>query len=188
MLSKFFGRRSTNTAGSPEPFVLLIQDDEEVQNSLLSDDMRLMMGQNPPSDEIPGAVGTFGYSPTNPIPVNGPIGEIAYLSKLRTNGGERLLFHRVGSVKNAIDQYEAVTFSGSEWFTFYLTMYYPKRSRRAPEGFNLVEGPCTFTGFAQRSNNFPYDFVERVQESKLRDAYLHTPDIQALLKLGDFNR
>jgi hypothetical protein len=56
---------------------------------------------------------------TNPIPVNGPIGELAYLSKLETVQGERILFHRIGTV-NMIDVLEAVTFSGSEWFILFI--------------------------------------------------------------------
>ena len=59
-------------------------ESEAFQNSLLPEPLKAVVlnGQN--CDKIPGASGEFGRDPTNPIPVNGPIGEILYLSQLRT--------------------------------------------------------------------------------------------------------
>ena len=41
----------------------------------------------------------FGYHPEYAIKVNGPIGEITYLSALVTITGKHLLFHRLGPGK-----------------------------------------------------------------------------------------
>ncbi|MCY4364582.1 MAG: hypothetical protein OXE42_20765, partial [Gammaproteobacteria bacterium] len=77
-------------------------------------------------------------SETNPIPVNGSIGQLAYLSKLETERGERILFHRIGAV-DTIDVFEAVTFSGSEWFILFVDLYHPRRSRLTPDGFRFTQ-------------------------------------------------
>lgn len=159
-LSRLFGRGQDSQIQAAIAKIKMIQDDEHAQNMMLNDYMLAEIAKNPECDVIPGSEGKFGYNPSNPIPVNGAIGELAYLSKLRTLNGERLFFHRIGSVGNATDMFEAVTFSGSEWFVLYLKMYFPRRSRQAPEGFALSSEPCCFTGFTQRCANFPLDFVE----------------------------
>ncbi len=48
-------------------------------------------------DEIPDSYGEFGRTPTNPIPVNGPKGEMLYFQNIRTNDNKPLLFHRLTS-------------------------------------------------------------------------------------------
>ncbi len=85
----------------------------------------------------------------------------------------RILFHRIGAV-NTVDVFEAVTYSGSGWFVFFLDMYHPRRSRQAPEGFVIAKEPRQFSGFHNYCKNFPYDFVEAKQESPdmLRLAYI----------------
>ena len=45
-------------------------------------------------DEILGAKGDFGYTETNPIPVNGLIGQAVYLNRLLSKHGKRFLYHR----------------------------------------------------------------------------------------------
>ncbi len=63
-------------------------------------------------DKLPNATGKFG-SITNPIPVNGPMGEIKYLGKLRGKTGHAVFFHRIGSTitpisEHPIDEFELV--------------------------------------------------------------------------------
>lgn len=101
-----------------------IIDDEKYQLELINPVMMEKIKSAPSFDQDPKGTGPFGMSENNPIPVNGPLGELAYLSRIETLRGERLLFHRVGAV-NTIDVFEAVTFSGSEWFVFFLD-FYPK--------------------------------------------------------------
>src|SRR3546814_10801196 len=64
------------------------------------------------SSDLPNGSGPFGFTETNPIPVNGPIGQLAYLSRLETQSGQRILFHRLGAI-DKVDVFEAVTFDGS---------------------------------------------------------------------------
>jgi hypothetical protein len=93
-------------------------------------------------DSLPGASGPFG-SLSNPIPVNGALGEIKYLGKLRGRSGFALFFHRIGSrpssvCKHSVDIYETVCMDGSQWATLHFDLYHPRRSNMVPDGFTLV--------------------------------------------------
>ena len=88
-----------------------ILEDEQFQLDMIHPTMKEMIESRPAYDQDPNGSGPFGFSETNPIPANGPIGQLAYLSKLETAKGERILFHRIGAV-DTIDVFEAVTFSG----------------------------------------------------------------------------
>src|SRR3546814_6331822 len=74
--------------------------------------MQVMLESAPAYDKDPNGSGPFGFTETNPIPVNGPIGQLAYLSRLETQSGQRILFHRLGAI-DKVDVFEAVTFDGS---------------------------------------------------------------------------
>lgn len=134
-------------------------DDDDAQIEMLGEPIRGRIRSGANCDEIPGATGRFGYDSSNPIPVNDPIGELSYLSKLRTLKGQRLLFHRIGSADTR-DIFEAVDFSGNEWFVLYLDMYHSRKSRHAPAGLNFSSEPSQFSGFTSKLRNFPDDFAE----------------------------
>lgn len=174
-LSKLFGKEDEGEKSLNDAMKAIwkIIDDEKYQNSLLPPMIKDMMEAGGAVDQLPNGLGRFGLDEGNPIPVNGAIGELAYLSRLETNQGERLLFHRVGSI-NLIDIFEAVTYSGSEWYIFYVDLYHPRRSRIAPPGFKMAAEPRQFSGFHKFIRNFPYDFVEAKQatEDMLRLAYI----------------
>ena len=96
-----------------------------------------------PCDEIPGATGKFGYDGTNPIPVNGPIGETVYLTRLRAKSGIGFLYHRIGTVRApfldaVIDRFELVALDASQWVVLNLCPYFPRRSLKAPDGTSLA--------------------------------------------------
>ena len=151
-----------------------ILEDEQFQLDMLHPIMKAQIEAAPAYDRDPNGTGPFGFSETNPIPVNGPIGQLAYLSKLETKRGERILFHRIGAV-DTIDVFEAVTFSGSEWFMLFVDLYHPRRSRLTPDGFRFTQEVGQFSGFHKFCNDFPYDFVEMKQserESGLSMAYI----------------
>jgi len=100
-----------------------------------------MMGE--PCDRLQGAQGDFGRCSTNPVPVNGPPGEIKYLARLRCSCGCGLMFHRLGSLQVAgingnVDVYECVCLEGKHWDVLYLHPYHPRRSIITPEGYVLV--------------------------------------------------
>ena len=125
----------------------------------------------------------------NPIPVNGPIGEQTYLSRLETIQGERILFHRIGAI-NMIDVFEAVTYSGSEWFIFFLDSYHPRRSRNAPQEFRMTDHPRQFSGFHNYCDNFPYDFVDTMQavQDIFRLAFISLENVILQIEQKAFNR
>lgn len=174
-ISKLFGGNKEDKA-LREAFeqIRRILEDEQFQLDMIHPAMKSMIETCPAYDKDPNGTGPFGFSERNPIPVNGPIGQLAYLSKLETAKGERILFHRIGAV-NTIDVFEAVTFSGSEWFILFVDLYHPRRSRLTPEGFRFTQEVGQFSGFHKFCTDFPYDFVEMKQsesESGLSMAYI----------------
>src|SRR5665213_1533788 len=162
LISKLFWKGAGSAKGTQldpevkkifEKIEHLLQDDA-AQLELVDPKLREVLTRAPYYDKSPNGSGPFGLCMTNPIPTNGPIGELAYLSKLMTNRGERLLFHRLGAADN-IDIFEAVTFSGGQWFIFFLDMYHPKKSRIAPDGLRLSPNACQFSGFHHLCADFP---------------------------------
>jgi len=196
-LSKLFGKSDGRPKGARlDPQLTRIfqeterlLEDDDAQLELLHPELREALKRAPYYNKDPNGTGPFGLCKTNPIPVNGPIGELAYLSRLLTIGGERLLFHRLGSI-DEIDVYEAVTFSGGQWFIFFLDMYHPRKSTLAPKGFKLSRAGCQFSGFNKYCNDFPYDFVEaRHQEwEHLGPAYMSTQHILDNIRTDVYQR
>jgi len=134
-------------------------EDEQFQLDMLHPARKAALAACPAYDRDPNGSGPFGFAETNPVPVNGPIGELAYLSRLETLHGERILFHRIGAI-DKIDVFEAVTFSGGEWFILFLDLYHPRKSCLTPEGFRFTQEVGQFTGFHNSCGDFPYDFAE----------------------------
>jgi hypothetical protein len=123
-------------------------------------------------DALPGCHGPFGYSISNPIPVNGPVGESVYIFRLRSKGGKPFYYQRLGSTKSVefnrpIDVLELVSSDGREWVILYFSMYHIRRSTLAPEGLALVSWKKhkepfgmmaklgAFGSTTQRSESFP---------------------------------
>jgi hypothetical protein len=166
-----------------------VLEDEEFQIELLPPPLQSILRTCPGYDRDPRGTGPFGYSETNPIPVNGPIGELAYLSKLETENGERILFHRIGAI-DKIDVFEAVTFSGTQWFILFADMYHPRRSRLLPEGFRFTKEVPQFSGFHKRCDAFPYDFAEmkNADQTGLSMAYIPISKIAPWLEKRAYQR
>ena len=102
-----------------------LNDDEE-QNAALPESMRKVIEAGLAVDELPGAIGEFGRCVTNPIPVNGAFGELAYLSRLITASGTGFFGHRLGHI-DKVDVYEIVSTDGRAWDVIYLSFYHPKK-------------------------------------------------------------
>lgn len=124
-------------------------------------------------DMLPDSTGEFG-SVSNPIPVNGSIGEIKYLGKLRGITGQMVLFHRIGSVKseasdNPVDIFELVCLDGTQWNKLHFDFYHPRRSNLVPEGYTLesykkrmkIDSPFAF-GVTSFVPNFPYGLPKEI--------------------------
>ncbi len=170
-LSSIFGHKEESPLEQAIKEVRRIIEDEKYQLEMLNPMVLELIESGESCDEISNSSGSFGCSVTNPIPTNGAIGSLAYLSQLETTKGERIMFHRIGAI-NTIDVFEAVTFSGSEWFIFFLDCYHPRKSRKLPEGFHLMEGLGQFSGFDKFSSTFPYEFIKMKSNSELSFAYI----------------
>lgn len=95
-------------------------------------------------DEIPGAVGRFGYDPSNPIPIHGVPNSKFYLNKLRQSDGQPINFQREGSTSHEsinfpIDQYLIFGPDEEELGRIYISPYHKKCSEKAPDGFMTEE-------------------------------------------------
>lgn len=124
-------------------------ESDAAQNERLPEPFRSEVNNGISCDALPGGTGEFGMNPTNPIPVNGPTGEVLYLSRLRTDpglkglwsAGQPVMFHRLRSEDGpigAVDVYEILSLDRRVRKTLYLSMYHPRKSRRAPRGFTLA--------------------------------------------------
>jgi hypothetical protein len=113
----------------------------------------IMQGEN--RDILSGAQGEFGKTLENPIPVNGPAGEIVYLSMLRNQNGSPVAFHRLGSIKK-IDVYETVSADADSWDILYFSFYHPRKSRMAPSGYKITHDLLqNINGTNKHMANFP---------------------------------
>ncbi len=138
---------------------LILNSDEE-QNKLLPEALKKNCDPSP-TNTIPGATGDFGHTITNPIPVNGPLGEITYLSRLLVQKtGEKIFFHRLGSCNDCIDVYEVISISGKYYDILYFDMYYLHKSRLIPKGYMLQDQVTTIRGINGFSSNFPINFKD----------------------------
>src|SRR5262245_1158330 len=102
--SKFFSLEKSAEANGHEMLVRFFED-ESFQSGTISEVSREKFMSGESVDEVPTSFGEFGLTLTNPIPVNGAMGEVAYLSSLRHLGKTNILFHRLGSL-DYIDIYE----------------------------------------------------------------------------------
>ncbi len=144
-----FGRKDPSTSLSPEvqrifEKVHRFLNDEAAQNNALPEDFQRTLAESPSCDRTPNAFGEFGRTPTNPIPVNGPVGELIYLSRLETSDGVPIAFHRLGAL-DEVDVFEVVSEDGRHWDVLYLSLYFPPKSKHVPSGYR------TMTDEARRS-------------------------------------
>lgn len=191
IFSKLFGEREAAKT-LHEAFALINRmiDDEKFQLEHLSPAIRQIIEAAPAYDKDPNGTGPFGFVETNPIPVNGPVGELSYLSKLETQSGQRILFHRLGAI-GTVDVFEAVSFNGREWFILFVDLYHPRRSRLVPDGFQFTKEVGQFSGFTKFCENFPYDFIEKkgsMSDSGLSMAYIAISKVSNQIQNRVFTR
>jgi hypothetical protein len=177
MVFASFLKRKKETSSAVHPDIERVLDkimnamqDENLQNSMYPALIRPGIIGGDDCDGINPDAEDFGHCIDNPTPVNGSIGEIAYLSLLQnSNSGKRLLFHRLGSI-NRIDIYESVSMDGCDWEIFFLSMYHPRKSRRAPVGYRLAkfsEQPL-FYGTNQFVHGFPHGLHDAICDATKR--------------------
>lgn len=122
-----------------------LQDDLLFKNKKeLFDAMSMMCEDGCETDEIPNGYGEFGHDITNPIPTRTVLGNIGYLTKLKSSDGEDLVFDREGSLSSPVsphpvDAYAISSSNGPRLATLYLSPYHKRDSKKAPKGFTLLK-------------------------------------------------
>jgi hypothetical protein len=194
LLGRLFGRRSSADDLPPEverafKRVRALLEDEGLQNAEAPEAWRKMILGRSPVDQIPGRSGSFGRCFANPIPVNGLVGLGFYLSSLRINRGP-ILFHRLGSHQR-VDCFEIVSADGAAWDVLYLDMYYPRRSRCAPDGYRIDNSEPLlgrFYGTNRRAEPFPHALYDAIGSYTERFIGwpLVNPKVREILASGRF--
>ena len=169
-----------------------LMENEKAQNERLPEPYRSQVLRGADCDEIAGAVGEFGRDPRNPIPVNGPLGELTYLSNLRTADSQPIMFHRLGSTSN-VDIYETVSLDGAIWDILFLHPFHPRKSQRPPSGYRIVAGTERnslllgvndfVAAFPDRLSDAIADMSERVFSFRIRP-----PQVREALARAIFER
>lgn len=126
-------------------------DDEAAQNNALPEQFRKILAESISCDRIPNAFGEFGRTLTNPIPVNGPVGQLVYLSRLETPEGGAVAFHRLGAF-DKVDAFEVVAENGRYWDVLFLSMYFARKSRQVPSGYRMMTAGRDALSFEVRHN------------------------------------
>ena len=142
-IKNLFG--SKHSSSSPEVEAIFKKlhsflDSDVDQNNRMPEPFRSQLARGIDCDELPRATGVFGWEPSNPIPSNGPLGEVLYLSRVRTPTGTPIMFHRIGTAQGPlgpVDAYDTLSLDGKLAQRFYLSMYHPRKSKLPPVGYSL---------------------------------------------------
>ena len=118
----------------------------------------------------------------NPVPVNGALGEITYLSQQRRGmfKQRRLYFHRLGS-KNDLDVFETVTDDGKEWAVVWMDLYHETRCSRPLKGYKMKVS-AGWTGVNTHVEDFPRGLLD-AQEELRRTLHVPTVRVAGMLKV-----
>lgn len=153
----------------------------------------------PACEELPGASGSFGRNPANPVPVNGQIGVTVYIRRLQSRGKDSFFYHRLGkTISPACNQpvwvYELATSDPAEWCLLYFSPYHPRRSMKNPEGIKLVSFNTAerlidldfkddIVGRHYRIPNFPFSIPKLLSNDETLDEGFRIPFAQSLREL-----
>ena len=169
-----------------------LMDNEKAQNERLPEPYRSDVLRGADCDEIAGAVGEFGRDPRNPIPVNGPLGELIYLSNLRTADSQPIMFHCLGTISN-VDIFETVSLDGARWDILFLHQYHPRKSQRTPSGYRIVTGTVRNSLLLGVNNfvaAFPDDLANAIasMSERLFSFRIRPPQVREALGRAIFER
>ena len=188
---RIFGKKETTPPELKKVFKkldIMLNDDNE-QNIMLSQILPSIfidkMNAGGYVDVVPNAHGDFGKCTTNPIPVNGQLGEITYLSRLLTLTGEKIFFHRLGSI-DSIDIFEIVSQSGSVWDILYVDLYHTKKTKLTPSGYQFQFKTMLIRGVTDYVEKFPQSFYEILCQEALTFfgiPIVADPDVKRIVNL-----
>lgn len=92
------------------------------------------------ADAVPGGIGPFGRTLTNPVPVAGIASARLYLDRLRTADRQPVEWRRKGSQyekDGPVDCYELASYLGKLLGELFISPYHQRISELAPKGFFL---------------------------------------------------
>ena len=96
--------------------------------------------------------------------MNGPVGELLYLSRLETAGGVAIAFHRLGAI-DEIDVFEIASEDGRHWDVLYLSLYFPRKSKHVPSGYRIMTDEARqralIRGATLRIDGFPRGILQQ---------------------------
>jgi len=169
-----------------------LMDNEKSQIERLPEPLRSEVRDGVGCDQITGATGEFGHDPRNSVPVNGPLGAMIYLSNLRTDNSQPIMFHRLGSVSN-VDVYETVSVDGAKWDILFLHQYHPRKSRRLPSGYQIAtdaEFNRLLFGINEYLAGFPEHLADAIAKASegLFGVRVRPPQIREALGRAIFER
>lgn len=139
---------------------------EDAQNQRCPENILALMKEGGAMDRVPNGIGEFGRDRRNPIPVNGPLGELVYLSSLLTSAGAHVVAHRLGSIQHSdakekyMDLFEIVSLDGSKWDLLFFDMYHTRKSNLLPSGYRRAA-----MTFIYATNNLVPDFPASISEA-----------------------
>jgi len=116
---------------------------------------------------VQNAHGRFGYSSTNPVPVEDQKGQIDYLACLRCPCGEPFAFHRIGSFGSGpdghvIDGYEILCRTRKHKLVLFMDMYHSGPSDLVPDG--LTRGEPEGIGLPFHVKRFPHGLADAFKQ------------------------
>ena len=107
----------------------------------------------------------FGITPNEPIRVNGSLGEVIYISMLRTPENVPFIGHRLGSV-NQLDVYEICSEDFKDWRILFFDLYWLQKDKYAPSGLTLSLSDCPYISAINKfSSTFPNEFWPSVMDA-----------------------
>ena len=161
-------------------------NDELAQNRKLSPELFQQCAKEK-IDQLPHALGEFGRSPSNPILVNGPLGEITYLSKLvLSTSQEKIFFHKLCTCNEKINVYEITSQSGKFYDLLFVDMYHLHKSSIAPSGYDLQKEVKSIRGINQLCKSFPANLYEDLLQ--VSEELLGFPVIDSDVKKIDLDK
>lgn len=173
VFDRLFGKPSKNIQGNPEvnavfEKIYALLSDENVQNRYYPAVLQQLLAQGGAIDQVPNASGEFGRNIGNPIPVNGFLGELVYISNLTLPNGVDVVAHRLGNLNNKCDIYEIVAIDGSRWDILIFDMYHTRKSRITPSGYNLKGDPAKYLFATDKVvDEFPEGISEAIKDMGL---------------------
>jgi len=180
-MEKFFGADMTKTrAEQIYDDAYMLFNSEKLQNECLSRNLKEKVLAGTECDMLPGASGDFGHCAANPIPCNGPMGELTYLSKLRMKTtGAKIFFHKIDHINGTIDKFKIINATGKFIDYLYLDMYHPRKSLLCPAQY-MMEGEAVFPrGILTECPDFPKNLYKHIKREAERILKVSVADPEA---------